>query len=129
MEDSELVYHVLNPRVFSWKHDLLPALERSELPAFDVVSTVKWLDRLKHSEQDLSKNPSLKLLDFWQRKYGSYNAQVNLLKEQDDDAPGLHFETQTTERDSHSVASAIDPVSDGLVERYVKEWMRRWSPD
>ena len=129
MEDSELVYHLVNPKVFSWKHDLLPALQRSELPAFDVVSTSEWLERLKNSEPDVSKNPSLKLLDFWQRKYGSPSAQPNSAMQQDDDddAPGLSFETPTTQRDSHSIASAVDPVSDGLIERYVATWLTRWS--
>ncbi|KAK5132675.1 hypothetical protein LTR08_008719 [Meristemomyces frigidus] len=125
VEDSELVYHLVNPRTFSWKHDLLPALQNSELPAFDIVAPAEWLDRLKHSEQDVAKNPSRKLLDFWQRKYGS---QPGAAEEQgDEDAPGLHFETATTERDSRSVASAVDPVSDGLIERYIAAWMRRWS--
>ena len=126
-EDSELIYHLVNPKVFSWKHDLLPALQQSQLPNFDVVSTEEWLDKLKHSDQDLSKNPSLKLVDFWQRKYGSPTTQVDSAKEQDDDAPGLHFETAITEGDSSSIASAIDPVSDGLIERYVSAWMKRWN--
>ena len=136
MADSDLVYHVLNPRLFSWKRDLLPALQRSELPAFDVVSTAEWLRRLEasSSEQDVEKNPSLKLVGFWRKKYGKIAqddlaiAQEEQNDEDDDDGdvPGLHFETATTERDSPSIASAVDPVSEGLIERYVATWMKKW---
>ena len=123
--DSDLVYHLLNPRTFSWKQDLLPALSRTKLPSFDIVSPSEWLEKLKQSEQDPVKNPSIKLIDFWQRKYGgSAGATV---AEQDEEAPGLTFETSQTEIDSHSVASAIDPVSAGLVERYVATWLKRWT--
>lgn len=119
----------MNPRTFSWKQDLLPALKRTKLPAFDVVGPSEWLERLKRSEQDPLKNPSIKLVDFWQRKYSvTTDAGRVFQTDQTVEAPGLHFETVRTENDCYAVAAAIDPVSDGLIERYVGAWLRRWVP-
>ncbi|KAI7117193.1 hypothetical protein KC352_g33859, partial [Hortaea werneckii] len=130
-EDAELVYHLVNPKLFSWKEDLLPALKRTNLPAFDVVSPSQWLDRLKKSDADPVRNPSVKLIDFWEKKYGSgaqsTNAAVKEEASQEDiDAPGLTFETSKTAKASRTIAGAVDPVSAGLVERYVEGWLRRW---
>ncbi|KAK4542196.1 hypothetical protein LTR36_007043 [Oleoguttula mirabilis] len=128
-DDSDLVYHLINPRLFSWKQDFLPALKRTSLPAFDVVSPAEWLERLKRSEQDPAKNPSIKLIDFWQRKYGAATDKGDESQAQQDvEAPGLRFETFRTEKDCRSVATAVDPVSDGLIERYVEAWLKKWAP-
>ncbi|KAK5125717.1 hypothetical protein LTR85_011991 [Meristemomyces frigidus] len=127
--ESDLVYHLVNPRVFSWRQDLLPALERTKLPAFDVVKPAEWLERLKRSEQDPLKNPSIKLIDFWQRKYGAATTMGDENQMQHElDAPGLHFETSRTQQDCASVAAAVDPVSDGLIKRYVEVWLSKWVP-
>ncbi|KAJ5464172.1 hypothetical protein N7475_007307 [Penicillium sp. IBT 31633x] len=68
--DANLIYHLVNPRTFSWKHDLPPALRKgSALPDFEVVSLPEWLNQLASSEQDPEKNPSIKLIDFWRSKY------------------------------------------------------------
>ncbi|KAJ5577390.1 uncharacterized protein N7459_006354 [Penicillium hispanicum] len=119
--DVNLVYHLVNPRTFSWKNDLLPALRQgSALPSFDTVSPEEWLDKLARSEQDPEKNPSIKLIDFWRSKYGNSRPQHA------EDA-GLSFETELTVRDCPSLGVAKDPIVDGLVQRYVRAWMRRWS--
>ena len=93
--DEGLVYHLVNPRTFSWKDDLLPALQKHErLPAFEVVSPREWLERLEQSEQDPEKNPSIKLLEFWKGKYGGAVASTG--GDQDDAPAGLTFETMKT---------------------------------
>lgn len=121
--DASLVYHLVNPKLFSWKKDLLPVLSRTKLPSFDIFSPAEWLDRLRRSDPDPVRNPSVKLIDFWQKKYGRAG---NEQAAQDVEAPGLSFETVRTEQNSPAVASAVDPVSTGLVERYVDTWLRRW---
>lgn len=117
--EVDLVYHLVNPQTFSWKNDLLPALKKQAvLPDFEVVSPQEWLQKLGNSEQDPEKNPSIKLIDFWKSKYGS-------AKPQPEDG-GLCFETPRTTADSPSLALVRDPVSDGLIERYIESWMKRW---
>ena len=119
--EVDLVYHLVNPETFSWKNDLLPALKKqSALPDFEIVSPVDWLHRLETSEQDPEKNPSIKLIDFWKSKYGGDTSQ------QSEDG-GLVFETKRTVQDSPSLALVKDPVSVGLVQRYIETWMKRWT--
>ncbi|KAK3715521.1 hypothetical protein LTR37_007009 [Vermiconidia calcicola] len=121
---EDLVDHLVNPTTFNWKTDLLPALQRhTRLPTFDVVSPREWLDRLAQSEQDPSKNPSIKLIDFWRNKYSGDPAQS---AETDDEPSGLTFDTSQTVKDCPLLAKEKDPVSTGLIERYVENWMSKW---
>ncbi|KAI5366289.1 Putative AMP-dependent synthetase/ligase, phosphopantetheine binding ACP domain, AMP-binding protein [Septoria linicola] len=124
--DGELVYHLLNPSSFSFKKDLLPMLKlHPAMPKFEIVQPSEWLDRLAQSEQDVEKNPPVKLLDFWRKKYGG------VLKEKksgdvEEEPVGLTFETGRTRRDASVLDGVRDPVSEGLVARYVDVWMGRW---
>jgi thioester reductase-like protein len=124
--EPDLVYHVLNPQNFSFKRDLLPALQRcGKLPPFEIVSAAEWLERLGNSEQDVEKNPSMKLVDFWRTKYG--NAKETTAEVQDDEPAGLTFDTTRTIQDCPLLGAVRDPVSDGLIERYVEVWMKKWA--
>lgn len=127
-QEVDLVYHLVNPRSFSWKDDLLPALKKgSALPEFEVVSPAEWLQRLASSEQDPEKNPSIKLIDFWRGKYGGLGqAQVNG-SSQPQKAAGLDFETDRTVQDCPSLGLVKDPVAEGLIHRYIESWMQRWT--
>nr|OQO17236.1 hypothetical protein B0A51_13408 [Rachicladosporium sp. CCFEE 5018] len=121
---ENLVYHLVNPKTFHWSRDLLPALRQCEaqLSKFEVVSTSEWLDRLAKSEPDPANNPSMKLLDFWRKKYGSGS------KASDDgeDAPGLTFETTRTVDECGLLGEVGQVVESGLMERYVRAWRERW---
>jgi thioester reductase-like protein len=121
--DVDLVYHIVNPQTFNWSGDFLPALKKCEVfPDFYIVSPQEWIRRLAGSEQDAAKNPSIKLLDFWRSKYGNANAAT------DSEVPaGLTFETKRTLLDCKAVEGVGQPVADGLVERYVEQWMKKWS--
>lgn len=122
--EEDLVYHIVNPRVFDWTSDFLPALKRcAELPDFDTVSPQEWLRRLADSEQDASKNPSIKLLDFWQAKYGNAISASEATAE----PAGLTFETSRTSTDCSALKGVEQPVADGLVERYAEQWMKKWT--
>ncbi|KAJ5124163.1 Male sterility NAD-binding [Penicillium bovifimosum] len=125
--DADLVYHLVNPRTFSWKEDLLPALKRgSALPGFEVVAPQEWLRRLAGSEQDPEKNPSIKLFDFWQAKYAGLQQAGDSTEEGKDEA-GPTFETGLTIQDCPSLALVGDPVAEGLVNRYIEIWMKKWT--
>ncbi|KAJ5604808.1 hypothetical protein N7510_009962 [Penicillium lagena] len=130
--DVDLVYHLVNPRTFSWKHDLLPALKQgSALPSFKIVPPQEWLQKLADSEQDPEKNPSIKLLDFWRSKYAGYgqprSATTITEQGQQEKFHGLTFETHRTIKDCSSLALVKDPVTEGLILRYIESWMKRWT--
>lgn len=118
--EVDLVYHLVNPHAFSWKNDLLPALKQgSDLPHFEVVTPQEWLQRLSKSDQDPEKNPSIKLLDFWKSKYGGDDSKAPI--------GGLSFETRCTRQDCPSLALVKDPVTDGLIKKYIATWMKKWT--
>ncbi|KAJ5175188.1 uncharacterized protein N7482_001065 [Penicillium canariense] len=126
--DIDLAYHLVNPKTFNWKNDLLRALKQgSALPAFDVVSPQEWLQRLASSEQDPEKNPSIKLIDFWRGKYGGYSPQQSTDSAQPQQVAGLTFETGRTVQDCPSLGLVKDPVAGGLIQRYIESWMERWT--
>lgn len=126
--DDSLVYHLVNPCCFSWKHDLLPALQKSSaLPEFEVVSPQEWLQRLANSDQDPERNPSIKLLDFWRSKYGESAQATDESKDEVHQPAALVFETHRTIEDCSSLGLVKDPVAEGLMLRYIEAWMKRWS--
>ena len=65
--EPSVVYHVQNPRLFHWPHDLLPALRDAGLD-FETVPQRELMDRLRRSEKDPKKSPIIKLLDFFADK-------------------------------------------------------------
>jgi hypothetical protein len=110
-QDLSVVYHVLNPRVFHWTHDLLPALRDAGLK-FETVSQREWIHRLRNSEKNPEINPTIKLLDFFAEKY-------------DNDKPGrkgLVFLTAKTEEESEAIRNGYDIVGSGLVNKFVDSW-------
>ncbi|KAF2164455.1 hypothetical protein M409DRAFT_56717 [Zasmidium cellare ATCC 36951] len=124
-KSADLVYHLVNPNTFSFKHDLLPALQKSSLPPFKIVGASEWLDKLANSDQDVETNPSIKLIDFWKVKYGNV-AQTSTVHHDDGEPAGLSFETTRTVHDAPSLGCVRDPVTEGLIERYVDVWMKKW---
>ena len=128
-DGEEMVYHVLNPRTFSFRFALLPTLESlaesGRYPKFDIVSPQVWLEKLAASEQDPAKNPSIKLLDFWKGKYGTAS-ETEAKNDDDEGAAGLTFETEKTVEDCAVLGQVGDPVSEGLIGKYVDAWMGKW---
>ncbi|KAK5098463.1 hypothetical protein LTR70_002675 [Exophiala xenobiotica] len=133
-DDSELVYHVVNPRSFSFREDLVPMLRaHPDVPEFDLVPVTTWLDRLRASDGDVKKNPSKKLMDFFEGKYGAVADGGVVVEDVDRKkqdvkvvSKGLVFETAKTCRDSECLGRVRDPVSDGLMSRIVGVWMKKW---
>ncbi len=114
-EDTSIVYHVQNSRLFHWTRDLLPALRDAGLE-FETVSQREWVDRLRKSEKDPEKNPTIKLLDFFAEKY-------------DNDKPGrkgLVFLTDWTAGKTETIRDGYDVVGSGLVKKFVDSWRLEW---
>ena len=112
---ADVVFHVQNSRLFNWTAELLPALKDAGLE-FETVSQREWVRRLRDGEQDPSKNPTIKLLDFFEGKY-------------DNDNPGrkgLVFETGRTGEQSEAVRDGYDIIGSGLINKIVSEWKKVW---
>ncbi|KAE8420307.1 putative NRPS-like enzyme [Aspergillus pseudocaelatus] len=113
--DPSVVYHVQNSKTFRWTEDLLPALQQAGLK-FDILPRREWVQRLRESEQDPQKNPTIKLLGFFAEKY-------------DNDAPGrsgLTFSMEMTESASPSLKGGVELIDTGLIKRFVAAWAPRW---
>ncbi|KAI1846506.1 hypothetical protein JX266_007403 [Neoarthrinium moseri] len=113
--DLSTVYQVQNRRLFHWTRELLPALRSAGID-FEIVSKREWIDRLRKSDPDPVKNPTIKLLDFFAGKY-------------DNDNPGregLVFETHLTERASETVKAGFDLIQSDLVQKMVAWWKTQW---
>jgi len=63
------VMHIVNHKTFHWTDDLLPLLHKTDLGAFEELEPRAWVARLRSSSPDPVKNPPIKLLDFFVRKY------------------------------------------------------------
>lgn len=113
----ELVYHVLNPTRFHWTRDMLPALAKAGLK-FEVLPTDEWMERLRNSDRDPTKNPPIKLLDWFESKYGNTANKTQ--------KGVLEYITQETQRDSKTLRSVLDvtgvPFVQMMIERLGKHW-------
>lgn len=112
---ASAVYHVQNTRLFHWTQDLLPALKDAGLN-FRIVPQREWVDILRQSEPDPEKNPTIKLLDFFEEKY-------------DNDGPGrsgLTFITSKAEEGSQTMKDGYEIIRNGLVAKMVQWWSTQW---
>jgi thioester reductase-like protein len=112
-EKSQLVYNLVHPRPFSWKEDLLPALKNAGLE-FESTSWLNWLEKLKQSEEDVEKNPSRKLLGFWEE--GSRG----------DGRGVVVFETKAAEASSEAMQTAGSAVSGDYIAQLLAAWRAVW---
>jgi nucleoside-diphosphate-sugar epimerase len=104
---TQLIYNLVNPSVFSWKDELLPILQRAGLE-FDTVPWQEWLEKLGSSVEDVSVNPSRKLLGFW-------------LKQTQREGR-LTFDTTAAEADSLALRGAMRAVDGGFIEQIIEAW-------
>ncbi len=108
---AEIVYNVTTPKLIDWNEDLLPTLKNKAGLDFEVVDIKEWLKRLANSPNDAVNNPTIKLLDYFDKMYNS-NQQVTLPM----------FTTSKTETVSPSLSENEDIVNSGLVEKFVRGW-------
>lgn len=112
---TDIVYHVQNSHLFHWTNDLLPALRDAGLN-FETVPQREWVRRLRDSDTNPEKNPTIKLLDFFAEKY-------------DNDRPGrkgLVFLTEKTGERSEAIRHGYDIVRSGILKKIVESWRREW---
>jgi hypothetical protein len=114
-EASSLVYNLVHPRTFSWGKDFLPALKDAGM-VFGIVDYGTWLKKVRGSEEDVRKNPSRKLLEFWEeqaRATGDTRGEVL-------------FSTVEAERRSEALRNAKSFVENGIVKALVEAWREVW---
>ncbi|PMD33859.1 putative NRPS-like enzyme [Hyaloscypha variabilis F] len=111
--EPQLVFNLVHPRPFSWKENFLPALKEAGL-SFEVVDREAWLQKLRASEKDIEKNPSRKLLSFWEAQ--------NMHRE------GMKIKFETTPAEAQSLAHRnTGKVVDGdNVARLLHAWRAVW---
>ncbi|KAF2676380.1 acetyl-CoA synthetase-like protein [Lentithecium fluviatile CBS 122367] len=118
--DPDLVYHVLNPHRFHWTHDMLPALREAGL-SFEVLPKDQWMERLRTSDRDPIKNPPIKLLDWFESKYGRMASTTN--------KGSLDYLTDQTAMQSSSLRSVPDVTQRGFVEMVVSRLRSNWGEE
>ncbi|KAH7079432.1 hypothetical protein FB567DRAFT_532567 [Paraphoma chrysanthemicola] len=116
--DSNLVYHVLNPTRFHWTRDMLPALASAGLP-FVALPTDQWMEKLRNSERDPKKNPPIKLLDWFESKYG-HGASTGK-------KGVLEFKTIETGKDSATLGAIPDVTEKAYIGKVVDRLRAQWA--
>ncbi|KAF2011872.1 acetyl-CoA synthetase-like protein [Aaosphaeria arxii CBS 175.79] len=119
-QDPDLVYHVLNPTRFHWTRDMLPALAAAGLK-FEVLPTSEWMERLR-ANRDPKKNPPIKLLDWFEGKYG-HGAPKTPSK-----GPLAH-ETKLTAKDSETIGRVPNVTDVKYVKMMIDRLMTHWTED
>jgi thioester reductase-like protein len=112
-EKLQLVYNLVHPRPFSWKDDFLPAMKAAGLD-FEVVSRQAWLEKLRGSESDIKKNPSRKLLSFWEGQYINEEGRETI------------FETGAAEARSEAMRNMAKVFDEEYVARLLRSWKTFW---
>lgn len=115
--DPDLVYHVLNPHRFHWTREMIPALAKAGLQ-FELLPTSQWMDRLRRSDRDAVKNPPIKLLNWFEGKYGSVTSSEKTRT--------LEYLTDETLKASPTLGK-LPKVTDGrFVKRMIDRLKEHW---
>ncbi|KAH6653363.1 hypothetical protein BKA67DRAFT_518762 [Truncatella angustata] len=115
--DTDLVYHVINPHRFHWTRNLLPSLKQSGLD-FQSLPTEEWMEKLRSSDKDPAKNPPIKLLDWFEGKYGA-GARAR-------PSGSLTHQTDATQRDSETLRNVPDVTDVKFVQLLIQKLRERW---
>ncbi|KAJ7132141.1 L-aminoadipate-semialdehyde dehydrogenase [Mycena epipterygia] len=105
---SAVVYHIVNPNVTASWDDMITGLKSAGLK-FETVDRTAWVERLAKSDPDGVKNPTIKLLPFFQMRYAKAPC------------PPMVFLTDETAKAAPSIR-ASPPISPDLVAKWVASW-------
>ncbi|KAI0424841.1 hypothetical protein F5Y09DRAFT_353016 [Xylaria sp. FL1042] len=116
--DSGVMYHVLNPQRFHWTRDMLPSLAKAGLK-FESLPTDEWMERLRNSDRDPSKNPPIKLLEWFESKYGNGRSTTQ--------SGGLVYLTDETRKDSETLRNVPDVTDVRFVRMVLDRLRKHWA--
>ncbi len=127
-ERSTQYYNVVNNVTpFHWTNDLMPALGEAGLD-FRGVSPIEWLRLLKEQLKTVSENqgtfddPSMKLTDFWERRYGGTKVDDNGGNKVD-----VRFDTKLAEECSQAMREKMpDLIQEGYISGFLEGWKDVW---
>ncbi|RGP81756.1 hypothetical protein FLONG3_141 [Fusarium longipes] len=114
----DLVYHILNPIRFHWTNQMLPAMTAAGFK-FETLPTSEWMQRLRDSDRDPSKNPPIKLLDWFESKYG------NKASTKAETGP-LDYLTDLSREDSVTLRNVPDVTNVGYVNMVLGRLQKHW---
>lgn len=118
IQNPELVYHVLNPHRFHWTREMIPALTKAGLE-FELLPTSQWMDRLRQSDKDPVKNPPIKLLDWFEGKYGATGSPER--------TETLEYLTTETLKASPTLGALPKVTDEKFVGRMIDRLREHWS--
>ncbi|KAH7139904.1 hypothetical protein B0J13DRAFT_478253 [Dactylonectria estremocensis] len=116
--DADLAYHVLNPTRFHWTQQMLVSLASAGLK-FDTLPTSEWLEKLRQSDRDPVKNPPIKLLGWFEGKYGAKAASSPV-------TGVLEYITERSKEDSVTLRSVPDVTDVSYVKKVVERLQKSW---
>ncbi|CAG1966199.1 unnamed protein product [Fusarium graminearum] len=116
--NPDLVYHILNPIRFHWTNQMLPSMRAAGFK-FETLPTSEWMQRLRDSDRDPSKNPPIKLLDWFESKYG-HKASTKA------ETGALNYLTDLSREDSVTLRNVPDVTDVGYVRMVLGQLQKRW---
>ncbi|KAM0194377.1 hypothetical protein ACHAPQ_008329 [Fusarium lateritium] len=117
--DTELVYHLINPVRFHWAKEMLPSMTKAGYK-FETLPTSEWMERLRNSERDPAKNPPIKLLDWFEGKYGNKAASSA-------EKGPLDYLTDRSREDSETLRNVPDVTNVDYVKMMLGRLQAHWS--
>ncbi|ORY88492.1 acetyl-CoA synthetase-like protein [Leucosporidium creatinivorum] len=112
-QPTSQAWHVLQPKLVPFS-SVLDSLAACGIK-FDRVSPSEWVERLRTGPQDPTVNPTIKLLEFFESKYGAAVTSSNTAPKR------YQLSTEKTLEASKSLREA--PVVDSaLMAKYVETW-------
>jgi nucleoside-diphosphate-sugar epimerase len=111
VDNGQLVYNIMHPTSFSWEKDLLPKLRDAGVN-FETVGYSEWLRKVSQSNPDVEKNPSRKLVGFWE----SQRRQEGLSED------AVKFDTNSMVEICPAMKDAPRVVDGDLVKAMVQAW-------
>lgn len=116
-DTTQSVFNVIHPQTFHWTSDLLPALRDTGL-VFNEVSQREWIRRLRTSNPDPELNPTIKLVEFFAKKYDN-----DVVKRKN-----FNYVTTGAERLSPQLSS-VPALSHNLVKKFIQHFLKTsWKP-
>jgi hypothetical protein len=93
----------------------LPALKDAGM-VFEIVDYGTWLENVGESEEDVKRNPSRKLVDFWEEQ-GRVTREMR---------GKMLFSRVEAERRSEALGNAESLVENGMIKPLVEAWIEVW---
>ncbi|KAF7187020.1 Adenylate-forming reductase [Pseudocercospora fuligena] len=114
-------FNLLSPHTSNWTNDVLPALRKAGID-FTEMPFPDWIEKLQHYAAELgddagAKLPASKLMSYYEDLF-------------DDERPGHtcipRFDLHESLSHLQALRDSTDPVREGLVEKFVEQWMKQW---